>query len=60
MVWLMRKCVQCGNYTLKQDKCPTCGGKVQTPHPARFSPHDKYAKYRLALKETGNSEGNSD
>lgn len=50
MVWLLRKCVQCGKYTLSQEKCPYCGGQVRVPHPAKFSPQDKYAKYRRALR----------
>jgi H/ACA ribonucleoprotein complex subunit 3 len=50
MVWLLRKCVKCEKYTLDQKKCPHCGGNVCVPHPAKFSPEDKYAKYRSALK----------
>jgi len=50
MVWLLRKCVQCGKYTLNLEKCPYCGGVVRVPHPARFSPQDKYAKYRRAMR----------
>jgi len=50
MVWLLRKCVKCGNYTLKKDACPYCGGNVRIPHPAKFSPDDKYLKYRMAMK----------
>jgi len=51
MGWLLRKCIKCGRYTLKKDKCPYCGGNVRIPHPAKFSPDDKYAKYRRMLKE---------
>jgi H/ACA ribonucleoprotein complex subunit 3 len=51
MVWLLRKCVKCGEYTLKQDSCPVCGGDLRVPHPAKFSPEDKYAKYRRAMRE---------
>lgn len=50
MVWLLRKCMQCGMYTLDLEECPYCGGEVRVPHPAKFSPQDKYAKYRRALK----------
>jgi H/ACA ribonucleoprotein complex subunit 3 len=50
MVWLLRKCEKCGNYTLKKDKCPYCGGKVHVPHPPKFSPEDKYLKYRMREK----------
>ncbi|MEM2103084.1 MAG: RNA-protein complex protein Nop10 [Candidatus Bathyarchaeia archaeon] len=51
MVWLLRKCGDCGKYTLNREKCPSCGGAVHVPHPAKFSPDDKYAKYRRMLKE---------
>jgi len=46
----MRRCVDCGRYTLKKDSCPYCGGKLRIPHPAKFSPDDKYAKYRVAMR----------
>lgn len=55
MVWLLRKCAKCGNYTLEKSTCPYCGGTVAIPHPPKFSPEDKYLKYRMALK-MGNSE----
>jgi len=51
MVWHLRKCVKCGKYTLKTDVCQYCGGNVHIPHPAKFSPTDKYLKYRMALKK---------
>lgn len=51
VVWLLRKCVECGRYALKTDSCPHCGGRLRLPHPARFSPDDKYAKYRRAMRE---------
>jgi H/ACA ribonucleoprotein complex subunit 3 len=50
MVWLLRICEKCEKYTLNQKKCPHCEGNVHIPHPAKFSPEDKYAKYRSALK----------
>jgi H/ACA ribonucleoprotein complex subunit 3 len=53
MVWLMRKCLACRKYTLRLDECPYCGGIVRIPHPAKFSPDDKYLKYRMALKREG-------
>lgn len=46
----MMKCVSCGKYTLKRDACPYCGGSLKNPHPPRYSPHDKYVKYRLKAK----------
>jgi H/ACA ribonucleoprotein complex subunit 3 len=46
MVWLLRKCERCLRYTLKRDVCPVCGGMVHVPHPAKFSPDDKYARLK--------------
>ena len=51
MGWLLRKCEKCGKYTLKTDVCPYCAEKVRIPHPAKFSPDDKYLKYRMAMKK---------
>ena len=51
MGWLLRKCEKCGTYTLKKDKGPKCGGIVRVPHPPKFSPEDKYLKYRVVLKK---------
>jgi len=51
MVWLLRKCESCKRYTLNREKCPVCDGLVHVSHPAKFSPDDKYAKYRRRLKE---------
>jgi H/ACA ribonucleoprotein complex subunit 3 len=51
MAWLLRKCTRCGTYTLRKDVCPRCGGIVHVPHPAKFSPTDKYLKYRMAMKK---------
>ena len=50
MVWFLRKCEDCVKYTLKTDICPYCGGNVRSPHPPKFSPDDKYLRYRMALK----------
>jgi H/ACA ribonucleoprotein complex subunit 3 len=47
---VLRVCRGCGGYTL-QSVCPKCGGATRTPHPARFSPQDRWAKYRRALYE---------
>jgi H/ACA ribonucleoprotein complex subunit 3 len=60
LVCLLRKCIICGEYTLNQDSCPLCEGKVHTPHPAKFSPEDRYAKYRHAMKRLSQNEINSD
>ncbi|MDH5447449.1 MAG: RNA-protein complex protein Nop10 [Candidatus Bathyarchaeota archaeon] len=53
MVWLLRKCEKCSCYTLNRETCPYCNGKVHSPHPAKFSPNDKYAKHRMSLKKEG-------
>jgi H/ACA ribonucleoprotein complex subunit 3 len=45
---LILRCVECGNYTLS-DKCPKCGGRSVTAHPARYSPDDRYARYRTPM-----------
>lgn len=50
---LLRRCEGCKKYTLRTDHCQYCGGKVRIPHPAKYSPNDKYAKYRIALKKEG-------
>jgi H/ACA ribonucleoprotein complex subunit 3 len=53
MRWKIRRCRTCGEYTLKK-VCPRCNGETFTPHPARFSPEDKYIKYRR--RAYGNSK----
>ncbi len=44
------KCNECGEYTLKEEVCPKCGGSVKSPRPAKFSLDDKYGKYRREAK----------
>ncbi|KON31266.1 ribosome biogenesis protein [miscellaneous Crenarchaeota group-1 archaeon SG8-32-3] len=51
MGWLLRICEECGKYTLKKNSCPYCSGKVRIPHPPKFSPDDKYLKYRVAARK---------
>jgi H/ACA ribonucleoprotein complex subunit 3 len=36
---------------LNENNCHYCGVNVNIPHPAKFSPDDKYLKYRIALKQ---------
>ena len=45
---LMLKCVECARYTLAE-KCPSCGGRTAMVHPARYSPDDRYARYRSPM-----------
>jgi H/ACA ribonucleoprotein complex subunit 3 len=46
----MRRCRLCKEYTLK-DRCPHCGGELEVIYPPRYSPEDKYGKYRRILKK---------
>lgn len=59
MVWLLRKCIRCERYTLKKDACPYCGSELRVPHPAKFSPDDKYAIYKSPLRSVINEENDN-
>ncbi|MBI2508116.1 RNA-protein complex protein Nop10 [Candidatus Woesearchaeota archaeon] len=43
------KCQNCNTYTLKES-CQKCSSKTITPKPAKFSPEDKFGKYRRKYK----------
>ncbi|MBR9676001.1 RNA-protein complex protein Nop10 [Candidatus Woesearchaeota archaeon] len=43
------RCNKCEEYTMKQT-C-SCGEKTVIPRPAKYSPNDKYAKYRRIAKK---------
>ena len=58
MKGLMQKCANCGRYTLA-DKCPSCGGDTVTVHPARYSPDDRYARYRTPMAYEEKAHGTS-
>ncbi len=58
MKFLIRKCPKCGKYTFK-DICPVCGARTVSAHPPRFSPIDKYVRYRVILKEMNSNAGSS-
>ena len=47
MRFQLRRCPECNHYTLKEN-CPDCNSKTVSAHPAKFSPDDKYMRYRLA------------
>ncbi|MEP0826104.1 MAG: RNA-protein complex protein Nop10 [Nitrososphaera sp.] len=47
MKHLLRKCPACSTYTMKQE-CPKCKAATTDPHPPKYSPDDKYARYRIA------------
>ncbi len=44
------------NIHLNKTSCPYCGGPVRIPHPAKFSPDDKYLKYRMAMKRSAEAQ----
>jgi H/ACA ribonucleoprotein complex subunit 3 len=44
------KCLSCGTYTL-QTTCPKCGQKTAHAQPAKYSPEDRYGKYRRMMKQ---------
>ncbi len=43
-------CSQCKSYTMKQ-VC-VCGAKTLSKIPPKYSPEDKYGRYRREVKET--------
>jgi H/ACA ribonucleoprotein complex subunit 3 len=47
MKHLIRKCCECNRYTLRK-QCPICNAPTIDPHPAKYSPDDKYVRYRIA------------
>lgn len=59
MKHLLRKCFSCGLYTLKQE-CPRCNNMTHDPHPPKFSPDDRYARYRIADRYREGAEVSED
>ena len=45
----LRICKNCNKFTLK-DKCSNCKLETISAHPAKFSPDDKYMRYRIKEK----------
>ncbi len=45
---MLLKCVNCLKYTMEAT-CPHCGGATVIAAPAKYSPDDKYARYRSPL-----------
>ncbi|MFH0817543.1 MAG: nucleolar RNA-binding Nop10p family protein [Candidatus Micrarchaeota archaeon] len=39
----IKKCAICGSYTMMEKHCEQV---TKTAHPPKYSPEDKYAKYR--------------
>ncbi|MCI4348890.1 MAG: RNA-protein complex protein Nop10 [Thermoplasmata archaeon] len=53
---LLHVCRTCSRYTLAE-VCPSCGGPTRSPHPPRYSPEDRWGKYRRALLARAALEG---
>jgi len=49
MHFQLRKCIKCKKYSLKES-CKECKEKTISVHPAKFSPDDKYLRYRILNK----------
>ncbi|HDN82925.1 MAG TPA: RNA-protein complex protein Nop10 [Candidatus Altiarchaeales archaeon] len=47
---MILRCPKCGRYTIKEI-CPICREKTITVKPPRFSPEDRYGKYRRMMKK---------
>jgi H/ACA ribonucleoprotein complex subunit 3 len=45
---LLFKCLKCSRYTMEA-KCPSCCEATKMAAPAKYSPDDKYARYRSPL-----------
>jgi len=41
------KCIKCCSFTLKEEHC---NNRTINPKPAKYSPEDKYQKYRMKYK----------
>ncbi len=49
----IKRCSDCRTYTLK-DQCPKCSSTVMNTFPPRYSPEDRYGRYRrMALYGKG-------
>ena len=47
---LMFRCGECARYTLAKE-CPEGGSATASPLPPRYSPEDRYGKYRRMLAQ---------
>jgi H/ACA ribonucleoprotein complex subunit 3 len=52
---ILHVCRACSRYTFA-DLCPQCHGPTRNPHPARYSPQDRWGKYRRALIDQVHAE----
>ncbi len=55
----IRKCNVCKRYTMKEI-CPICGKETLIMEPPRYSPQDKYGKYRRLIKFKNGVGGKND
>ena len=46
MKFQIRKCQKCNIYSLRE-KCKNCNQETKSVHPAKYSPDDKYLRYRI-------------
>lgn len=46
----IKRCRTCDLYTLKEN-CPICGAPAGQTKPARFSPEDRYGRFRRAMRQ---------
>ncbi|MEA3558760.1 MAG: RNA-protein complex protein Nop10 [Candidatus Thermoplasmatota archaeon] len=51
----IRKCRKCNLFSLR-DKCPECGSTTENTFPPRYSPQDKYGRYRRMYYKDTNEE----
>ncbi|MFX0098306.1 MAG: nucleolar RNA-binding Nop10p family protein [Candidatus Hodarchaeota archaeon] len=48
---LLKKCYDCGTYTMREPPCSSCNSEnVKSVYPPKFSVDDKYGKYRREMK----------
>ena len=52
-------CSNCQKYTLKKI-CSVCNKEALSPKPAKFSPLDKYGKYRRIYKKEMANQSNQE
>jgi H/ACA ribonucleoprotein complex subunit 3 len=44
---ILHFCPKCNEYTMSTKICEKCGTSIKNPHPPKYSPQDKYQKYRI-------------
>ncbi len=53
------KCPKCGRYTFNTI-CPVCNAKTVMAIPMKYSPADKFQKYRIKIIEDENNGKDND